>query len=274
MNIYYKLSILIHGILFQCCHFTRPGNMMPKACYDVCQCCIMSDPRCRCHCENEFHMLWFISMRLLAGAFKSHDSPQDLRLLRTEIAEGNPNSNPNTKRSPECLKLVTITSVRLSVCLCAGVDNVHGNQRVMVHENTAHTTLLMSSASVPAPGPAPSAGNTLWQWQDVSYPIASRADILNINTTSLSLAFNFQPSLQFVQSGPDLSATLARWNIASHLTVDTLTPARDAHKIICTGWGNQVSGTWWRQDDRMRMNLGLVLLVSVPSFLGVVLHSH
>lgn len=40
---------------------------------------------------------------------------------------------------PECLKLVTITSVRLSlsVCLsvCVGVDNVHGNQRVMVHEN-------------------------------------------------------------------------------------------------------------------------------------------
>lgn len=86
--------------------------------------------------------------------------------------------------------------------------------------------------------------------------------------------FPVVPAARPVRPGPDLSATLARRNNASHLTVDTLTPARDAHKIICTlGWGNQVSGTWWRQDDRMRMNLGLLGAQSLL-FLGVVLHPH
>lgn len=73
-------------------------------------------------------------MRLFAGAFKR-------RFTIVQDRKGNPNSSPNAKQSPECLKLVTVTSVRLSlgVCLCVGVDNVHGNQRVMVHENCLPT---------------------------------------------------------------------------------------------------------------------------------------
>lgn len=153
----------------------------------------------------------------------------------------------------------------------------------------------MSCAFVPrlplplyTPHPAP---YTLWQWQDVSYPIASCADILNINTTSLSLslslASNFQltascpsspPVRQCVQSGSDLSATLphSRWNNASHLTVDTLTPARDAHKIIqageikCLALGD--ARTTLRHRMRMNLGLDLPLPLSLPSLFFWVLY--
>lgn len=124
--------------------------------------------------------------------------------------------------------------------------------------NAANELRLRSSA--PASLDSTHAPYTLCHWQDVSYPIASCADILNINTPSLSLSLSLASNFQLTASGPSsppvrpvrlrLVCDLASLALKQRVAFDSWHfDACERRAYNYTGWGNQVSGTWWRQDD-------------------------